>query len=75
MSIGVRGTDSACVVTQKKVPDKLLDPTSVTHIFPFTKFLGLLATGTTRHIEKKPAPVQDLSSMDLKKVRGSSFLQ
>ncbi|PWA61338.1 Proteasome, alpha-subunit, N-terminal domain-containing protein [Artemisia annua] len=47
MSIGVRGTDSACVVTQKKVPDKLLDPTSVTHIFPFTKFLGLLATGTT----------------------------
>lgn len=27
--------------------DKLLDQTSVTHLFPITKFLGLLATGMT----------------------------
>jgi len=97
-SIGVRGADSVCVVTQKKVPvscsrtlasidrggatdpdagcctekdcsflcvigwigcfvwpdlnvlsvqDKLLDQTSVTHLFPITKFVGLLATGLT----------------------------
>ncbi|KAK6134905.1 hypothetical protein DH2020_031349 [Rehmannia glutinosa] len=46
-SIGVRGADSVCVVTQKKVPDKLLDQTSVTHLFPITKYLGLLATGMT----------------------------
>ncbi|KAJ6824028.1 proteasome subunit alpha type-6 [Iris pallida] len=46
-SIGVRGKDSVCVVTQKKVPDKLLDQTSVTHLFQITKFLGLLATGMT----------------------------
>jgi len=81
-SIGVRGSDSVCVVTQKKVPvsqslfflflffnfincldlgflffllivfwmrdqDKLLDQTSVTHLFSITKFLGLLATGMT----------------------------
>eukprot|EP00262_Sarcandra_glabra_P020059 TRINITY_DN787_c0_g1_i1.p1 TRINITY_DN787_c0_g1~~TRINITY_DN787_c0_g1_i1.p1 ORF type:complete len:247 (-),score=40.92 TRINITY_DN787_c0_g1_i1:202-942(-) len=46
-SIGVRGKDSVCVVTQKKVPDKLLDQTSVSHLFPITKFLGLLATGMT----------------------------
>ncbi|XP_039033457.1 proteasome subunit alpha type-6-like isoform X3 [Hibiscus syriacus] len=46
-SIGVRGKDSVCVVTQKKVPDKLLDQASVTHLFPITKFLGLLATGMT----------------------------
>ncbi|PPD97415.1 hypothetical protein GOBAR_DD05565 [Gossypium barbadense] len=46
-SIGVRGKDSVCFVTQKKVPDKLLDQTSVTHLFPITKFLGLLATGMT----------------------------
>ncbi|KAI5585146.1 hypothetical protein BDE02_06G126100 [Populus trichocarpa] len=46
-SIGVRGKDSVCVVTQKKVPDKLLDQTSVTHLFPITKYLGLLATGMT----------------------------
>ncbi|CAN7012212.1 unnamed protein product [Brassica rapa subsp. trilocularis] len=46
-SIGVRGKDSVCVVTQKKVPDKLLDESSVTHLFPVTKYLGLLATGMT----------------------------
>ncbi|XP_020587386.1 proteasome subunit alpha type-6 [Phalaenopsis equestris] len=46
-SIGVRGRDSICVVTQKKVPDKLLDQTSITHLFPITKYLGLLATGIT----------------------------
>ncbi|KAK0571030.1 hypothetical protein LWI29_010087 [Acer saccharum] len=46
-SIGVRGKDSVCVVTQRKVPDKLLDQTSVTHLFPITKYLGLLATGLT----------------------------
>ncbi|KAK8948298.1 Proteasome subunit alpha type-6 [Platanthera guangdongensis] len=46
-SIGVRGKDSVCVVTQKKVPDKLLDQTSITHLFPITKYLGLLATGIT----------------------------
>ncbi|KAE8699070.1 Proteasome subunit alpha type-6 [Hibiscus syriacus] len=27
--------------------DKLLDQTSITHLFPITKFLGLLATGMT----------------------------
>ena len=27
--------------------DKLLDNTSVTHLFPITKYLGLLATGMT----------------------------
>jgi hypothetical protein len=27
--------------------DKLLDQTSVTHLFSITKFLGLLATGMT----------------------------
>ncbi|XP_042517904.1 proteasome subunit alpha type-6 [Macadamia integrifolia] len=46
-SIGVRGKDSVCVVTQKKVPDKLLDHTSVTHLFAITKYIGLLATGMT----------------------------
>eukprot|EP00270_Netrium_digitus_P008739 TRINITY_DN2626_c0_g1_i1.p1 TRINITY_DN2626_c0_g1~~TRINITY_DN2626_c0_g1_i1.p1 ORF type:complete len:248 (-),score=67.11 TRINITY_DN2626_c0_g1_i1:179-922(-) len=46
-SIGVRGKDSVCVVTQKKVPDKLQDPASVTHLFRITKFIGMLATGLT----------------------------
>lgn len=44
-SIGVRGKDSVVFVTQKKVSDKLLDPTSVTRMFKITKNIGLLATG------------------------------
>mmetsp|Transcript_4613 Transcript_4613/g.6204 ORF Transcript_4613/g.6204 Transcript_4613/m.6204 type:complete len:118 (-) Transcript_4613:9-362(-) len=44
-SIGVRGKDCVCVVTQKKVPDKLIDPKSVTHLFKITKFIGMLVTG------------------------------
>ncbi|KAI3994966.1 hypothetical protein MKX01_019780 [Papaver californicum] len=49
-SIGVHGKDSVCVVTQKKVPDKLLDQSSVTHLFSITKYLGLLATGMMKKL-------------------------
>lgn len=44
-SIGLRGVDSAVVITQKKVPDKLLDPSSVTHLFRISESLGCVMTG------------------------------
>lgn len=44
-SIGVRGSDSACVITQKKVPDKLVDPETVTHMYRITKHSGCVMTG------------------------------
>jgi len=44
-SVGVRGSDSVVLVTQKKVPDKLLDPSSVTHMFKITEKLGVVSTG------------------------------
>lgn len=44
-SIACRGKDSVVCVTQKKVPDKLIDPTSVTHMFKITKYIGMLVTG------------------------------
>lgn len=44
-SIGVRGKDCVCVVTQKKVPDKLIDPSSVTNLFKVTRHVGMLVTG------------------------------
>jgi len=44
-SLAVRGVDSVCVVTQKKVPDKLLDATSVTHMHKITRGIGMCTTG------------------------------
>lgn len=46
-SIGVRGNDCVVFITQKKVQDKLIDPTSVTRCYRITKQIGLLATGLT----------------------------
>ncbi|KAJ0410373.1 hypothetical protein P43SY_002705 [Pythium insidiosum] len=44
-SVGVRGKDCAVFVTQKKVQDKLIDPDSVTSVFPITPSIGALVTG------------------------------
>ncbi|GAA5823163.1 hypothetical protein JCM10212_004252, partial [Sporobolomyces blumeae] len=44
-SLAIRGKEHSVVVTQKKVPDKLLDPDSVTHIFNITPSIGCVMTG------------------------------
>jgi 20S proteasome subunit alpha 1 len=44
-SLGVRGRDSAVVITQKKIPDKLLVPSSITNIYNITKTVGCVMTG------------------------------
>lgn len=44
--VAVRGKDSACVVTQKKVTDRLMDPSSVTHLFSLSPKVGCCVTGT-----------------------------
>ncbi|KAE8218888.1 hypothetical protein CF319_g7315 [Tilletia indica] len=46
-SIAIRGKDCAVVCTQKKIPDKLLEPSSVTHIFNITTEIGCIMTGRT----------------------------
>jgi len=44
-SIAVRGEDAAVVITQKKVPDKLFDPSTITNLFKITDLVGCVATG------------------------------
>ncbi|KAK9461474.1 nucleophile aminohydrolase [Lipomyces oligophaga] len=44
-SIGLRGKDCAVVISQKKVPDKLLDADTVSYIFPISRSVGAVLTG------------------------------
>lgn len=44
-SVSLRGKDSAVIVSQKKVGDKLLDPSTVTYVFPLSTTLGCVMNG------------------------------
>ncbi|KAK9473308.1 nucleophile aminohydrolase [Dipodascopsis tothii] len=45
-SLGIRGKNCAVVISQKKVPDKLLDPESVSYIFQISPGIGCVMTGS-----------------------------
>ena len=45
-SLGITGQDSAVIISQKKIPDKLLDPKTVSYIFKITPSIGMVATGS-----------------------------
>ena len=45
-SLAVRGKDCVVAITQKKVPDKSIVPSSVTHLFKVTNKIGVLFTGS-----------------------------
>jgi len=44
-SIGIRGADAVVIATQKKLPDKLLDPETVASIYKISDYIGAVETG------------------------------
>jgi len=44
-SVACKGDNTAVCVIQKKIPDKLLDPATVTHMFKLTSSVGCVVTG------------------------------
>lgn len=44
-SVGLKSGDVAVIATQKKVTEKLVDPSTITHIFRITKNIGCVMTG------------------------------
>merc|ERR1711934_183523 len=44
-AVAVRGDDSVVVVCQKKVPDKMLDPTTITSLWPISDNVGAAIIG------------------------------
>lgn len=44
-AISIRGKDTTVVITQRKVPDKLLDSGTITHLFSITPTIGCVMTG------------------------------
>ncbi|KAJ8916970.1 hypothetical protein NQ315_008370 [Exocentrus adspersus] len=44
-SVAVKGVDTAVCVTQRKIPDKLVDSNTITHLFQLTDYIGCVMTG------------------------------
>mmetsp|Transcript_23277 Transcript_23277/g.40060 ORF Transcript_23277/g.40060 Transcript_23277/m.40060 type:complete len:247 (+) Transcript_23277:39-779(+) len=44
-AVGVRAQDGVCLVSQRKVSDKLIDPSSVTSVYRITDFIGCVQVG------------------------------
>ena len=43
--MALKGPNVAVIATQKKIPDKLIDPKTITHVYRITKYIGCVMTG------------------------------
>jgi 20S proteasome subunit alpha 1 len=50
-AIGIKSAEGIVLISQKKIADKLIDPTSITHIFPITDRIGCVSTGLIADIK------------------------
>ncbi|BFU21224.1 proteasome subunit alpha type 6, putative [Entamoeba histolytica HM-1:IMSS-B] len=44
-TVGVCSDEAACIITQKKLPDRLVDPSTVTHLHRISKHVGCCMSG------------------------------
>lgn len=44
-SVAVKGVDTAVCVTQRKIPDKLINSDTISHLFQITESVGCVMTG------------------------------
>ena len=63
-AVAVRGASTSAFITQKKVPDRLIDPTSITSIYRITDTIGCLMLGILRKLFILFSPVFRSSSYD-----------
>ncbi|KAG7338064.1 proteasome subunit alpha [Nitzschia inconspicua] len=63
--VAIRGKDSVCVVTQKKVPDRLMEPSSVTHLFKLTQKVGCFSVLARRMADLAQVNTQAAASRPL----------
>lgn len=67
-SLAVRGSDCVVLLAQKRVADKLIDPSSVTHLFKLTDKIGCVMTGVIRALQSSSCAVGHSH-----RIRGSSL--
>lgn len=53
----MKGKNVAVVATQKKISEKLIDPSTVTHLFGITKQIGCVMTGRIGKTNKRTATI------------------
>lgn len=61
-SLAVKGDDTCCVVTQKKIKDKLIVKGSVTRMFKITDKIGCVATGRIADCRRHVGDVRALAA-------------